>query len=60
MSGRIDPGFLLEELSNPYDRLHFNPNRFVPLNPSEISLEQALRRTMQLHDQKREGLTAKA
>jgi len=40
-SGLISPAFLLEELSNPYDRLHFDPSRFVPINPREISLEQA-------------------
>src|SRR5262245_8098026 len=55
-SGVISPAFLLEELSNPYDRLHFDPDRFVPTNPSEISLEQALRRTMQLQEEKRRRL----
>jgi hypothetical protein len=46
MSGVIGPGFLLEELSNPFDRLQFDPSRFVPIYRSEISLKQALRRTM--------------
>jgi hypothetical protein len=32
MTGRISPGFLLEELNNIDDRLFFNPNRFVPLS----------------------------
>jgi hypothetical protein len=40
-SGIISSAFLLEERSNPDDRLHFSPNRFIPINPSEISLEQA-------------------
>jgi len=58
-SGAISPAFLLEELSNPYDRLHFNPHRFVPANPTEKSLEQALRQTMQLHQQKRQKVASK-
>ena len=32
-SGLISPAFLLEELPNPFDRLHFDPDRFVPINP---------------------------
>src|SRR5690349_2766914 len=59
VGGIVEPAFLLEELRNPDDRLHFNPSRFAPINPSEISLEQALRRTMQLHDEERELLAAK-
>src|SRR6266852_555307 len=31
ITGHIGPGFLLEELRNPDDRLHFDANRFVPL-----------------------------
>ncbi len=30
-TGHIGPGFLLEELKNPDDRLHFDSNRFVPI-----------------------------
>ncbi len=32
ITGQIGAGFLLEELKNPDDRLHFDSNRFVPIS----------------------------
>ena len=62
ITGIVSPGFLLEELMNPEDRLHFSPHRFVPLSLSGStadSIKQSLQRIADHYECERQQLAPK-
>jgi hypothetical protein len=53
---------LLEELTNPEDRLHFSQHRFVPLSSNGStadSIEQSLQRIADRYESERQQLAPK-
>ena len=62
ITGVVSPGFLLEELTNPEDRLHFSPHRFVPLSSNSSnadSIGQTLLRIADRYECERQQLAPK-
>jgi hypothetical protein len=62
ITGVVSPGFLLEELTNPENRLHFSQHRFVPLSlngSAANSTEQSLQRITKRYEWERQQLAPK-
>ena len=62
ITGVVSPAFSLEELTNPQDRLHFSPHRFVPLSSNSstaTSIKQSLQRIADHYECERQQLAPK-